>query len=74
MPKKPAHLVRPTTGAMLLLDFHYNSLRPWRKNEWNMYAVLKNDTCVVGYVEAAENEIILRPPRPPTAWVRSAQN
>ncbi len=26
-----------------------------------MYAVLKNDTCAVRYVEATQNEIILRP-------------
>jgi hypothetical protein len=52
---------RLTAGATLLLDRHYNSLRPYRKNELNMYAVLKNDTCVVRYVEATQNEIILRP-------------
>ena len=30
-------------GATLLIDRHYNSLRPYRKGELNMYAVLKND-------------------------------
>lgn len=48
-------------GAMLLIDRHYNSLKPYRKNELNMYAVLKNDTCAVSYVEVLENQIILRP-------------
>ena len=52
---------RLTAGATLLIDRHYNSLKPYRKNEWNMYAVLKSDTCVVRYVEATQNEIILRP-------------
>jgi hypothetical protein len=48
-------------GATLLIDRHYNSLTPYRKGEFNMYAVLKNDTCTVKYVEVAENHLILRP-------------
>jgi hypothetical protein len=48
-------------GATLLIDRHYNALRPYRKGELNMYAVLKNDTCVVRYVEVAGNHLILRP-------------
>jgi len=48
-------------GAILLIDRHYNSLTPYRKGEFNMYAVLKNDTCAVRYVELAENHLILRP-------------
>lgn len=48
-------------GSTLLLDRHYNSLKPYRKGEMNMYAVLKNDTCVVRYVEVAGNHILLRP-------------
>jgi hypothetical protein len=48
-------------GATLLLDRHYNSLRAYRKGELNMYAVLKNDTCTVKYVEVAGNHLILRP-------------
>jgi hypothetical protein len=48
-------------GATLLLDRHYNSLVPYRKGEFNMYAVLKNDTCTVKYVEVAGSHIILRP-------------
>jgi hypothetical protein len=48
-------------GATLLIDRHYNSLKPYRKGEFNMYAVLKNDTCAVRYVEAAGNQLILRP-------------
>ncbi len=42
-----------TAGPTLLIDRHYNSLKPDRKGEFNMYAVLKNDTCLVRYVELA---------------------
>ncbi|HLZ40322.1 MAG TPA: hypothetical protein VKQ11_05135 [Candidatus Sulfotelmatobacter sp.] len=52
---------RLAPGATLLLDRHYNSLKPYRKNEFNMYAVLKNDTCTIRYAEAAEDCLILRP-------------
>ena len=48
-------------GATLLIDRHYNSLKPYRKGEFNMYAVLKNDTGAVRYVEVAGNQLILRP-------------
>jgi hypothetical protein len=52
---------RLTPGATLLIDRHYNSLEPYRKGEFNMYAVLKNDTCTVKYVEVAGSHMILRP-------------
>ena len=48
-------------GAVLLIDRHYNSLKPYRKGEFNMYAVLKNESCTVKYVETAGNHLILRP-------------
>src|ERR1700687_3466188 len=48
-------------GATLLLDRHYNSLKPYRKGEFNMYAVIKDGSCTVKYVEVAANHIILRP-------------
>ena len=48
-------------GALLLIDRHYNSLTPYRKGEFNMYAVLKNDTCTLRYVELAGIHLILRP-------------
>jgi hypothetical protein len=48
-------------GATLLIDRHYNSLKPYRKGEFNMYAVLKDGTCTVKYVEPAGKQIILRP-------------
>ncbi len=48
-------------GATLLIDRHYNSIKPYRKGEFNMYAVLKNESCTVKYVEVAGNHLILRP-------------
>jgi len=56
-----AMLPRLAAGATLLIDRHYNSLKPYRKGEFNMYAVLKNDTCVVRYAEMAADHLILRP-------------
>jgi hypothetical protein len=57
MPMHP----RLSPGATLLIDRHYNSLKAYRKGEFNMYAVLKNDTCTVRYVEVAGNHLVLRP-------------
>jgi hypothetical protein len=48
-------------GAALLLDRLYNSFTPYRKGEFNMYAVLKGGTCSIKYVEAAGDQLILRP-------------
>ncbi len=52
---------RLSPGALLLLDRHYTTLRPYRKNARNLYAVRKEHTCVVRYVEAAGECLILRP-------------
>ena len=52
---------RLAPGALLLIDRHYNSLRPYRKGELNMYAVLKNDNCAIRYVELAADRLLLRP-------------
>lgn len=48
-------------GATLLIDRHYNSLKPYRKGELSMYAIRKDETCTVKYVEMTENQLILRP-------------
>jgi len=48
-------------GASVLIDRHYNSLKPYRKGEFNMYAVAKDGDCTVKYVEVAGNHLILRP-------------
>ena len=52
---------RLTAGATLLVDRHYTSLLPYRKGELNMYAVLKDDTCAVRYVEEAGSTLVFRP-------------
>lgn len=38
-------------GSTLLVDRHYNSLKAYRKNDRNMYAVRKDGGCTVKYVE-----------------------
>lgn len=48
-------------GATVLIDRHYNSLKPYRKGESNMYAVKKDGTCTVKYVELAGKQLVLRP-------------
>ncbi len=48
-------------GATVLIDRHYNSLKPYRKGEFNMYAVKKEGTCTIKYVELAGNHLVLRP-------------
>jgi hypothetical protein len=48
-------------GANVLVDRHYNSLKPFRKGESNMYAIAKDGTCTIKYVELAGNHLVLRP-------------
>jgi len=48
-------------GATVLLDRHYNSLKPYRKGEASMYGVAKNGTCTIKYVELAGRNLVLRP-------------
>src|SRR3954471_21338138 len=48
-------------GCTVLIDRHYNSLEPYRKNEQNMYAVKKDGGCTIKYVELVGNTLILRP-------------
>jgi hypothetical protein len=51
-------------GATLLIDRHYNSLSPYHKGESNMYAILKNETCTIKYVEPSGHQLVLRPHNP----------
>jgi transcriptional regulator with XRE-family HTH domain len=51
-------------GAILLVDRHYTSLRPYRKNQRNLYAVRKSEGCAVRQVELGESLLVLRPPNP----------
>jgi len=59
---------RVAPGSTLLVDRHYNSLRPYRKNDRNMYVVRKADGCTVKYVEYTSspggNYLVLRPHNP----------
>lgn len=48
-------------GATVLVDRHYNSLQPYRKNELNMYAVHGKGQCKIRYVELAGSSMVLRP-------------
>jgi hypothetical protein len=48
-------------GVTALIDRHYNSLKPYRKGESNMYAVARNGTCTVKYVEEVGHHLVLRP-------------
>jgi hypothetical protein len=51
-------------GATVLIDRHYNSLKPYRKGESSMYAVNKDGSCTVRYVEPARRHLVLRPHNP----------
>jgi transcriptional regulator with XRE-family HTH domain len=51
-------------GALLLVDRHYTTLRPYRKNDPNIYAVRKGDACAVRYVQLAGTTLVLRPHNP----------
>ena len=51
-------------GATVLIDRHYNSLKPYRKGEANMYAISKEGSCCVKYVEIAGRHLVLRPHNP----------
>lgn len=48
-------------GAIVLIDRHYTSLKPYRKGEASMYAVAKDGHCTVRYVEHAGRHLVLRP-------------
>ena len=48
-------------GAQALIDRHYNSLKPYRKGESNMYAVARDNACTIKYVELAGRHLVLRP-------------
>jgi len=51
-------------GALLLLDRHYTVLRPYRKNDRNIYAVRTAGGCAVRYVESGDAVLVLRPHNP----------
>lgn len=52
---------RMTAGATLVIDRHYNSLRPYRRSSPNIYAVDKGGSLLVRYVELQGTQLLLRP-------------
>jgi SOS-response transcriptional repressor LexA len=48
-------------GSTVLIDRHYTSLEPYRKNEKNMYAVRKDGGCTIKYVDRDGANLVLRP-------------
>jgi hypothetical protein len=52
---------RIVTGATVLIDRHYNSLKSPRRGELNMYAVSQNGSATVKYVELSGDNLVLRP-------------
>jgi len=67
---------RMMPGATLLIDRHYNSLRPYRRNERNMYAVRYGALWTIKYVEVAGKTLVLRPENQgyPVAVVHIGEN
>jgi len=47
--------------STVLIDRHYNSLEPYRKQEPNMYAVRHEGGATVKYVELSGKNLVLRP-------------
>ncbi|MGA2989516.1 MAG: helix-turn-helix transcriptional regulator [Candidatus Korobacteraceae bacterium] len=52
---------RMTASATLLIDRQYNSLRPYRRREPNMYAIDKGGNLLVRYLELQDSQLLLRP-------------
>ena len=48
-------------NTVVLIDRHYNSLKPYRRGQPNLYAVRKGEACVVRYVELVGGHLVLRP-------------
>lgn len=51
-------------GAYMLLDRHYNSLRPYHRTGRNMYAVLHNAHCYFRYAEQQGPYLVLHTENP----------
>jgi len=63
-------------GATLLIDRHYNSLRPYRRNDRNMCAVRQPNGWTIKYVEVSGKTLVLRPENKeyPTSVVQADDN
>ena len=55
---------RLSPGATVLIDRHYNSLKPYRRAESNIYAIRKDASCTIRYLELAGQNLVLRPNHP----------
>jgi transcriptional regulator with XRE-family HTH domain len=60
----PALAPRLTPGSLLLVDRHYTTLRAYRRDERNLYAVRRADACAVRYAEQTGTFLVLRAPNP----------
>ena len=49
------------TGALAVIDRHWNSLAPYRANQPNIYAVRSGSMLMLRYVDFDERHLILRP-------------
>lgn len=52
---------RLLAGSTLLIDRHYNSLKPYRRNDRNMYAIRQEKSYTIKYVEQVGRTLVLRP-------------
>ena len=48
-------------GATVLIDRHYNVLKPYRRGDQTMYAVAKEAGCAIKYVQVIADSLVLRP-------------
>ena len=48
-------------GAILLIDRHYNSLRPYRHKHSNVYAVRSDERMLIRYIVPQDGALLLRP-------------
>ena len=58
---------RLLAGATVVIDRHHNSLLPHRRGEPTLYAVRREQGCVIRYVEVANQHLVLRPCNPNSA-------
>jgi transcriptional regulator with XRE-family HTH domain len=52
-----------TAGAVLLLDRHYTSFKPWREGATNLYAARLDSQLLIRYAQYQADRVILRPYR-----------
>jgi transcriptional regulator with XRE-family HTH domain len=52
-----------TAGAVLLLDRHYTSFKPWREGTPNLYAARVGSQLLIRYAQFQADRVVLRPYR-----------